>query len=140
MMKMRSLWLSVAPVMIASSCGFPPVELRPESPPPDASPPSLTLLAGGVGGAGNADGKPAEARFALPAGVAVDAMGNVYIADRTNHTIRKVDTVTGMTSTFAGVPGVAGNRGGDRTTALFNDPFGITIDLNGIMYIADFGN
>jgi hypothetical protein len=51
-------------------------------------PPTLELLAGDIGGPGNGDGDGTAARFAFPRGVAVDAAGNLYVADTGNDTSR----------------------------------------------------
>jgi len=75
-----------------------------------------------------------------PAGVAVDALGNIYIADSTNERIREVNASTGIISTLAGsTSGFAGD-GGAASTAMLNDPCGLAIDAAGGLYIADDGN
>ncbi|HTB32295.1 MAG TPA: T9SS type A sorting domain-containing protein [Bacteroidia bacterium] len=89
------------------------------------------------------DGGPAtNAELNLPAGVALDAIGNVYIADMGNCLIRVVDT-TGNIHTFAGNytygRGFSGD-GGPATAAEFNAPDGITLDRGGNMYISDANN
>src|SRR5207247_7281183 len=61
----------------------------------------VTTLAGLVGNPGNADGTGSAARFGGPDGVAVDSMGNLYVTDGYNQTIRKV-TSTGLVTTLAG--------------------------------------
>lgn len=75
-----------------------------------------------------------------PAGVAVDASGNIYIADRHNQTVRKVDTL-GNISTVAGnnIFGFTGD-GGTATHATLADPTGVTVDAQGDVYIADSRN
>jgi len=72
--------------------------------------------------------------------VAVDAAGNIYIADRSNNRIRKVDT-SGNISTVAG-DGVAtfAGDGGAATSASLNGPFGVAVDAAGNIYIADSSN
>jgi DNA-binding beta-propeller fold protein YncE len=65
----------------------------------------VTTLAGTAGLVGSADGTGAAARFDVPTGVAVDSAGNVYVADNSNSTIRKV-TPTGTTTTVAGAAGM----------------------------------
>ena len=87
------------------------------------------------------DGGPAvEAKLAGPRGVAVDAAGNLYIADSSNHRIRKVDT-SGTITTVAGT----GERsfGGDYGPAVqarLSFPRGVAVDVDGNLYIADFEN
>lgn len=101
----------------------------------------ITTIAG-TGTAGfSGDGGPAtSARLNTPHGIAVDAAGNVYIADPPNQRIRKVDT-TGRITTVAG----NGNRGynGDgipATSARLNYPKGVEIGPDGLLYIADNNN
>src|ERR1700687_4970576 len=84
----------------------------------------LDLLAGTVGGSGNLDGAGSAARFNYPTGVAVDGSGNVYVADNSNFTIRKV-TAAGMVSTLAGLTGIVGTADGTGSTARFNNPTGV---------------
>ncbi len=88
------------------------------------------------------DGGPAtRAWLGSPGSVAVDAMGNLYIADHGYHRIRKVDGATGTISTIAGI-GVRGysGDGGPATQALLGDPVGVAVDGNGNVYIADADN
>ena len=88
------------------------------------------------------DGGPAtRAWLGSPGSVAVDAMGNLYIADHGYHRIRKVDGATGTISTIAGI-GVRGysGDGGPATQALLGDPEGVAVDGAGNLYIADSGN
>jgi sugar lactone lactonase YvrE len=100
----------------------------------------VTTLAGStLNGSGNVDGVGTVARFDFPMDVAVDASGNLYVADMYNHTIRKV-TPSGVVSTFAGSPGVSGSSIGVGSSALFADPTGITIDSAGNLYVADRWN
>jgi len=68
----------------------------------------VTTLAGSAGVSGSADGTGSAARFNSPAGVAVDGAGNVYVADGSNHTIRKV-TAAGVVTTLAGSAGSSGS-------------------------------
>lgn len=75
-----------------------------------------------------------------PAAVAVDASGNVYIAETGNNRVRKVNT-SGIISTIAGT-GVSGYSGdaGAATAAKLSSPYGVTVDASGNVYIADLGN
>jgi len=105
----------------------------------------------GNGTAGySGDGGPAvDASLNQPTGVAVDAQGNVYIADASNNVIRRVDAVTGIITTVAGdfaadqandgLGGFSGD-GGPATSAQLNDPQGVAVDGAGDLFIADTFN
>ncbi|MGD0798642.1 MAG: Ig-like domain repeat protein, partial [Acidobacteriaceae bacterium] len=87
------------------------------------------------------DGGPAtSAELQNPIGVAVDSSGNLYIADASNERIRRV-TPEGAISTVAGTgtPGYSGD-GGAATGAELFDPFGVTVDSSGNLFIAEFSN
>ena len=100
---------------------------------------TVTTLAGTAGVSGNADGSGGAARFFDPFGVACDAGGNVYVADSSNDTIRKV-TPAGVVTTLAGTAGVSGNADGSGSAARFNGPTGVACDASGNVYVADSGN
>jgi DNA-binding beta-propeller fold protein YncE len=88
------------------------------------------------------DGGPAvTARLAFPEGLAVDAHGGLYIADRGNHCIRLVDTRTGVITTVAG-DGFFGDSGdgGKASAARLHDPVQVAVDEAGRLLIADMGN
>jgi Secretion system C-terminal sorting domain/NHL repeat len=80
------------------------------------------------------------ARLNSCTGVAFDGAGNIYIADRANNVVRKVNT-SGIITTFAGT-GTAGYSGdyGLATAAKLNQPYNIAADAPGNVYIADYGN
>jgi sugar lactone lactonase YvrE len=77
-----------------------------------------------------------------PRGVAVSASGDLYIADRMNQQIRRVDPTTGIISAVAGVAGETGSSGdgGPATAARLNSPIGVAVDQFQSVYIADEGN
>ncbi len=85
------------------------------------------------------DGAGLEARLHSPEGAAVDLEGNIYIADTSNHTIRKV-TPEGETSTLAGLAGQSGSADGVGSEARFNLPRGVAVDRMGTVFVADTGN
>lgn len=90
---MRRAWLTLAVVVVTvASCGYPALPPVPTSDGGvgDSAPPTLELIAGGIGGAGNVDGSRDAARFNEPTGVAVGIDGTVYVADTANDAIRKV--------------------------------------------------
>ncbi len=92
----------------------------------------------GSGAYGSSDGLGVAATFAMPAGIAVDAAGNLVVADHLGNTIRKV-SVAGEVTTLAG-SGATGNADGTGTAASFDMPFGVTFDAAGNVYVADHGN
>jgi len=98
----------------------------------------VTTLAGSPPAA-SVDATGSSARFNLPNAVAVDTAGNVYIADSSNQTIRKI-TPTGVVTTLAGTAGLGGSADGTGSNARFSSPSAIAIDSNGVLYIADSGN
>jgi sugar lactone lactonase YvrE len=96
----------------------------------------VSTLAGLAGSPGSADGTAANARFDWPTGVAVDRVGNVYVADRNNHTIRKI-AATGVVSTLAGTAGSYGSADGVGSQARFDHPAGVAVDGVGRVYVVD---
>jgi sugar lactone lactonase YvrE len=99
----------------------------------------VTTLAGTAGSSGSTNGTGSAARFSSPSGVAVDGSGNVYVAESSNHTIRKV-TSAGVVSTLAGSAGSSGSTDGSGSAARFNYPFGVAVDGSGNVYVADSSN
>ncbi|MGA2748165.1 MAG: hypothetical protein ABSG59_05250 [Verrucomicrobiota bacterium] len=106
---------------------------------PDGTNWVVTTLAGLAGVTGSADGTGSAARFDYPAGVAVDNASNVYVADFSDSTIRKV-TPAGVVTTLAGLAGNTGTNDGTGSAALFNLPEGVAVDSNGRVYVADTFN
>lgn len=88
---------------------------------------------------GHKDGPAAEALFDAPHGLAVDANGNLLVADTINHTIRKISP-QGLVTTFAGSPGQSGSTNGTGSAARFHLPGGVAVDPRGNVYVADSGN
>ena len=95
----------------------------------------LTLA--GSGTRGFANGIGTSAQFHRPHGVAVDSVGNVYVADSGNHRIREI-TAAGVVSTLAG-NGREGHRDGTGASAGFYSPNGVAVDSSGNLYVADMG-
>ncbi len=100
---------------------------------------AVTTLAGTAPHPGSADGSGNRVSFDAPEGVATDALGNIYVADRLNNTIRTV-TVGGVVTTLAGTAGVTGSSDGSGGAARFNRPHYLALDAAGSIYVADTGN
>lgn len=101
---------------------------------------SVTRVAGGGNTAHGDGGRADRARLHFPSAIARDAAGNLYIADRGNHRVRRV-TPEGIIHTFAGTgaPGFAGD-GGPAAQAQLRSPMGVAVDETGHVFIADTGN
>lgn len=87
---------------------------------------------------GFADGPLSSAKFGSLTGIAIDGQANIYVADYGNQRIRKI-TSSGIVSTLAG-NGTVGFVDGNGTSAQFNEPQGIAIDVHGNVFVADLTN
>jgi sugar lactone lactonase YvrE len=105
------------------------------------TPAGVVTTFAGSGTAGFGNGPKNSALFLYPSGVAVDAAGNVFVADTGNHRIREISKVTGNVTTLAG-SGVSGiSLDGTADVAQFASPRGITVDSAGSnVWVADTGN
>lgn len=93
----------------------------------------------GSGSIGKADGQGEAASFSYPAGITIDAAGNLYVADSAGNRIRKISP-SGAVSTLAG-SGVSGGRAdGPAQAATFYQPIGIAVDNAGFIYISEMMN
>ncbi|TKC62361.1 DUF839 domain-containing protein [Pedobacter hiemivivus] len=97
----------------------------------------VTTLAGD-GTAGFLDGTGTQTKFRNPSGLTLDQQGNIIVADRLNHRIRKI-TPGGIVTTVAGA-GTTGLLDGDVLTAKFADPYGVVVDANGNILVAELTN
>jgi streptogramin lyase len=95
----------------------------------------VTTFAGST--AGSTNGIGTNASFNYPTGIEIDLNNNLYVADRSNHRIRKI-TSEGVVTTFAGSS--LGFNNGTGTNANFNSPVGIALDSAGTVYVADQNN
>lgn len=99
---------------------------------------SFKKLTGSTSG-GHRDGELAVSQFRDPSQIYSDADGNIYVADCSNHCIRRI-TPEKMVETVLGMPGTSGWKDGGKDEALFNLPRGLGISSDGSIYVADLGN
>lgn len=99
----------------------------------------VSTVAGTPDVVGSADGSAGAATFKYPTGIALDSAGNIFVADTTNCTIRKI-TPAGIVTTFAGTAGVSGSADGTGSAASFGCPHGLAIDRADNLYVVDRGN
>ena len=101
-----------------------------------------TVAGSGESGYGGDGGTATGAELQRPTDVAVDASGNIFIADRDNNVVREINHATGIITTVAGVGGTYGymGDGGPATAATLNSPSSIAVDAAGDLFIADTGN
>jgi hypothetical protein len=126
-MKIRS-WLILVGALSALSCAWSAPAYRVD-----------TLAGGGPTGYGSADGTGAAAQFEYPRYAALDATGNLYVADSTAGTIRKI-TPAGVVTTVAGLAGSIGSTDATGSAARFSAPWGVAVDSAGNVFVADTNN
>jgi ABC-type branched-subunit amino acid transport system substrate-binding protein len=102
------------------------------------TPDGMVSTLAGTGSPGYADGPIATAQFSSPVGLAVDAAGNVYVADAGNHRVRLIRP-DGTVTTLAGT-GEPGYRDGPAREAQFNTPTDVAVNSMGVLYVADSVN
>jgi sugar lactone lactonase YvrE len=96
-------------------------------------------IAGSGASAPVTNGAALQATFNGPRGIAIDPQSNLYIADYGNNLIRRFDVASTTVSTFAG-SGAAAFADGTGTAAKFNMPYALSLDMYGLLFVADSGN
>ncbi|HUD45565.1 MAG TPA: serine/threonine-protein kinase [Candidatus Baltobacteraceae bacterium] len=100
---------------------------------------TVMTLAGLAGSPGALNGKGGAARFIAPQGITVDTIGNVYVAEFVNNTVRRI-TPDGIVSLLAGSVQIPGSENGRGAAAHFRNPWALAADKNGNVYVSDNGN
>jgi hypothetical protein len=106
----------------------------------DLSTGTVSTVAGYPKISGSADGVGMSAQFYYPRGVACDGLGNLFVADAFNHTIRKIVIATGEVTTLAGTAKASGSADGTGAAARFNYPGAMLCDGDGNLFVADTRN
>ena len=97
----------------------------------------VTTFAGELRTFGSADGTGSSARFREPRGLALTPTGDLIVADRINHTVRRI-TSAGVVTTLAGSPGQTGSADGTGSTARFDSPVGVAVDRFDQIFVTDW--
>ena len=101
---------------------------------------TVTTYAGALRVPGTADGPARVARFNRPTALAVDASGNLYVADQAGNRIRRISTATGEVKTIAGSGATGSADSQQGLTAQFNNPSALALSPTGEIYVMDAGN
>ncbi len=103
------------------------------------TPAGVVSVLAGSGSSSRSDGIGTSASFYRPQGLAVDGAGNVFVAEYSSNSIRKI-TSEGVVTTLAGISSSPGFLDGKTNIARFAYPSGIAVDKTGILFVADYGN
>jgi sugar lactone lactonase YvrE len=98
----------------------------------------ITIFAGG-GASVAGDGPGTQAGFQHPAAIAFDGQGNLYVADEGNNEIRRIDPFGNTTTVAGSAVSAPGSVDGVGVGATFNQPDGIVVDKNGVIYVSEAG-
>ncbi len=133
------VYVALCASLFFSACKDEPEIVKPEEPKPvqPRAYATVSTFAGSTSAqSGNANGTGNDARFNSTKSAVQDSDGNLFVADGTNHVIRKI-TPAGVVTTFAGTAGTSGGTNGTGTSATFNLPYGLAIDASNNIYVAE---
>lgn len=132
--RLRLVCASAAMLLLAACGDHPPKDDEDE----DEQPPvqAISIVAGSATESGSTDASGEAARFDNPTGIAIDASGNLYVADTGNESIRKI-TPAGVVTTLAGAAGTSQYVDGPGERARFLAPLALAIDRNGTLFVTD---
>lgn len=133
-MRVKVLGASALMLLLAACGDHPPKDKDDDEQPPAQA--AISIVAGSATESGSTNASGAAARFDNPTGIAVDAAGNLYVADTGNDAIRKI-TPAGAVTTLAGVPGTSQYVDGPGDRARFLQPLALAIDSSGTLFVTD---
>lgn len=133
--RVRLVCASAAMLLLAACGDHPPKEDDDDD--GDTPPaPAISIVAGSATESGSTNATGAAARFDTPTGIAVDAAGNLYVADTGNESIRKI-TPAGVVTTLAGAAGSSEHIDGPSDRARFVSPLALAIHSDGTLFVTD---
>lgn len=133
-MRVKVLGASALMLLLASCGDHPPKDKDDDKQPPAQA--AISVFAGSALDAGSTNASGEAARFDKPTGIAIDAAGNVYVADTGNDTIRKI-TPSGAVTTLAGAAGASQYVDGPGDRARFLQPLALAINSSGTLFVTD---
>lgn len=133
-MRVKVLGASALLLLLAACGDHPPKDDEDDDGQPPAQ--AISVVAGNALEAGSTNATGGAARFNGPTGIAIDAAGNLYVADTGNDTIRKI-TPAGVVTTLAGAAGSSQYIDGPGDRARFLQPLALAIDSGGTLFVTD---
>jgi serine/threonine protein kinase, bacterial len=133
-MRVKVLGASALVLLLAACGDHPPKDDDDDDQPPAQA--AISIVAGSATESGSTNATGEAARFNGPTGIAIDAAGNLYVADTGNDAIRKI-TPAGAVSTLAGAPGTSQYVDGPGDRARFVQPLALAINSSGTLFVTD---
>lgn len=133
-MRVKVLGASALMLMLAACGDHPPKDDDDDEQPPAQA--AISIVAGSATERGSTNATGDAARFDAPTGIAIDAAGNLYVADTGNDSIRKI-TPAGVVTTLAGAAGTSQYVDGPGDRARFLQPLALAIDSSGTLFVTD---
>lgn len=133
--RLRVLGAAALMALLAACGDHPPKEDKDDDDKP-APAPTISIVAGDASLSGSGNGTGSAARFNEPSGIAIDAAGNLYVADSRNDLVRKI-TPAGVVTTLVGQVNSSESVDGTASNARFSLPLALTMDSSGTLFVLD---